>query len=150
MASPVESTPAQARFSLQEVAQHSSPTDCWLIVRKKVYNVTPWVRRHPGGDILLVKAGRDCTYLFDSYHPLSARYSHPATDHWPLPEIASVKTSVADQTAAIAAESNPRLPFALPILPVILTTRRSPVPNRATALHASHSGAPVCSHTAVV
>jgi hypothetical protein len=80
MASPVESKPAQARFSLQEVALHNSPTDCWLIVRKKVYNVTPWIRRHPGGDLLLVKAGRDCTYLFDSYHPISARCSpYPRT-----------------------------------------------------------------------
>jgi len=70
---PEESKPAYNRYTLQEVAQHSSPTDCWLIIRRKVYDVSPWVRRHPGGDLLLVKAGRDCTQLFDSYHPVSAR-----------------------------------------------------------------------------
>ena len=64
---------APARFSLEEVAQHNSPTDCWLIVRRKVYDVTSWVPRHPGGDLIFVKAGRDCTHLFDSYHPLSTR-----------------------------------------------------------------------------
>ena len=68
-----ESKPAHNRYTLQEVAEHSSPTDCWLIIRRKVYDVSPWVRRHPGGDLLLVKAGRDCTQLFDSYHPVSAR-----------------------------------------------------------------------------
>ena len=70
---PEESKPAPRRYTLQEVACHSSPTDCWLIIRRKVYNVSPWIRRHPGGDLLLVKAGRDCTQLFDSYHPISAR-----------------------------------------------------------------------------
>ena len=70
---PEESKPAQTRYTLQDVASHSSPADCWLIIRRKVYDVTPWIRRHPGGELLLVKAGRDCTQLFDSYHPLSAR-----------------------------------------------------------------------------
>ncbi len=31
-----------------------------------------WLSRHPGGkEILLLHAGRDCTYTFDSYHPFS-------------------------------------------------------------------------------
>ena len=68
-----ESKAAPDRYTLEEVARHSSPSDCWLIIRRKVYDVSPWIRRHPGGDLLLVKAGRDCTQLFDSYHPLSAR-----------------------------------------------------------------------------
>jgi acyl-lipid (8-3)-desaturase len=61
------------RFSLREISMHSSPGDCWVIVRQKVYNVTEWVPKHPGGDLIFVKAGQDCTQLFDSYHPLSAR-----------------------------------------------------------------------------
>ena len=65
-----------ARFSLEDVAEHNSPTDCWVIVRRKVYDVTSWVPRHPGGDMIFVKAGRDCTHLFDSYHPLSTRCAY--------------------------------------------------------------------------
>jgi cytochrome b involved in lipid metabolism len=51
-----------------EVARHTSPSDCWVIVHGKVYDVTEYVPRHPGGAMIYVKAGGDCTQLFDSYH----------------------------------------------------------------------------------
>jgi len=63
----------QRRYSLQEVAKHDVPKDCWLIIRGKVYDVSTWVPKHPGGSIIFVKAGRDCTQLFESYHPLYVR-----------------------------------------------------------------------------
>ncbi|XP_075265344.1 uncharacterized protein LOC142357674 isoform X2 [Convolutriloba macropyga] len=62
-----------AKFSLAEVEKHNSSSDCWVIVRGKVYDVSSWVPRHPGGDVIFVKAGKDCTQLFESYHSLSAR-----------------------------------------------------------------------------
>ena len=65
------------RFTLADVAQHSTPGDCWLIVRGKVYDVTGWAAQHPGGNMIFVKAGGECTQLFDSYHPLSARCAMP-------------------------------------------------------------------------
>lgn len=61
-------------YSLASVARHSTPSDCWVIVRDKVYDVTAWVPQHPGGALIYVSAGKDCTQLFDSYHPLYARY----------------------------------------------------------------------------
>jgi cytochrome b involved in lipid metabolism len=61
-------------YSLASVASHSTPSDCWVIVRDKVYDVTAWVPQHPGGALIYVSAGKDCTQLFDSYHPLYARY----------------------------------------------------------------------------
>jgi len=60
-------------YSLASVASHSTPSDCWVIVRDKVYDVTAWVPQHPGGALIYVSAGKDCTQLFDSYHPLYAR-----------------------------------------------------------------------------
>jgi Cytochrome b5-like Heme/Steroid binding domain len=39
----------------------------------QVYDVTRWVPHHPGGHLITIQAGRDCTQLFDSYHPASAR-----------------------------------------------------------------------------
>ena len=68
-------------FTLADVAQHSTPGDCWLIVRGKVYDVTGWAAQHPGGNMIFVKAGGECTQLFDSYHPLSARC---VTRYWAL------------------------------------------------------------------
>jgi len=38
----------------------------------KVYDVTSWIPKHPGGaDVLILSAGRDVTNLFESYHPFS-------------------------------------------------------------------------------
>ena len=73
-------------FSLASVAKHNTPKDCWVIVRSKVYNVSPWVPKHPGGALIYINAGKDCTQLFDSYHPLYVRYAvqvapeHPHDD----------------------------------------------------------------------
>ncbi|CAM9613560.1 unnamed protein product [Pylaiella littoralis] len=53
-----------------EVRQHKSQHDCWSIFRGKVYNLTPFLHYHPGGIPELMKgAGKDCTALFDKYHP---------------------------------------------------------------------------------
>lgn len=58
---------------LREVARHCTPEDCWLLVHGRIYDVTTWVPLHPGGALIYVKAGGDCSQLFDAYHPLSAR-----------------------------------------------------------------------------
>jgi cytochrome b involved in lipid metabolism len=41
------------RFTKAEVAKHDTVHDCWLIINGKVYDVTPFVDEHPGGDILM-------------------------------------------------------------------------------------------------
>ena len=56
-------------FSLDEVAKHSTHDDCWIIVRDKVYDVTSFVKRHPGGSLIYSGAGGDNTIQFESYHP---------------------------------------------------------------------------------
>ena len=65
---------AAETHSLASVAKHNKPNDCWVIIRGKVYNVTAWVPQHPGGALIYINAGKDCTQLFDSYHPLYVRY----------------------------------------------------------------------------
>lgn len=47
-----------------EVAKHSSASDCWTIVEGKVYNITSYVRSHPGGNEILRACGTDATTLF--------------------------------------------------------------------------------------
>ena len=57
------------KISAEEVATHNTAEDCWTVLRGKVYNLTPYVNFHPGGDkILKAVLGRDCTKLFDKYH----------------------------------------------------------------------------------
>lgn len=63
------------KFTLNEVQQHSSLDDCWMVIFDKVYNITDFVDEHPGGDyILLEYAGRDATHPFLSSRHGSSAY----------------------------------------------------------------------------
>jgi hypothetical protein len=60
-----ESVTTQPRsISVQEVALHKIGTDCWTIVNGKVYDITSYVPRHPGGAEILRACGTDGTSLF--------------------------------------------------------------------------------------
>ncbi|OQV18149.1 Delta(5) fatty acid desaturase A [Hypsibius exemplaris] len=64
--------PDLPEYTWQEVARHNTPASCWVYIGTKVYDITPWLDRHPGGrHVLLLAAGRDCTDLFISYHPFT-------------------------------------------------------------------------------
>jgi len=59
-----------ASFTLQEVKKHNTITDAWIIIKGKVYDVTSWIPKHPGGKIILQGIGKDATSLFENYgHP---------------------------------------------------------------------------------
>lgn len=55
--------------TMEEVAQHATAEDGWVVLRGKVYNITPYLKYHPGGArILAAMAGKDCTAQFNKYH----------------------------------------------------------------------------------
>eukprot|EP01119_Soliformovum_irregulare_P017432 TRINITY_DN517_c1_g2_i1.p1 TRINITY_DN517_c1_g2~~TRINITY_DN517_c1_g2_i1.p1 ORF type:complete len:138 (+),score=21.16 TRINITY_DN517_c1_g2_i1:101-514(+) len=57
------------RISKEEVKQHRTVDDAWMIYRGKVYNITPYMNYHPGGiEELMKSAGRDGTKLFERTH----------------------------------------------------------------------------------
>mmetsp|Transcript_8893 Transcript_8893/g.12233 ORF Transcript_8893/g.12233 Transcript_8893/m.12233 type:complete len:177 (-) Transcript_8893:59-589(-) len=57
------------KVPLSEVKKHKTEEDCWMVVRGKVYNVTPYLKFHPGGvDELMRGAGKDATKLFEWKH----------------------------------------------------------------------------------
>lgn len=61
---------AAGRFTLAEVAKHTRPTDCWVVVNGRVLNVTDFLPRHPGGErALFAFAGKDATRVFNTIHP---------------------------------------------------------------------------------
>lgn len=65
---------ASKSFTWQEVAKHNTRESAWVAVEGKVYDVTKWVDSHPGGsEYIELAAGRDITYLFDSYHPFTEK-----------------------------------------------------------------------------
>lgn len=54
---------------LSEVALHNTVQDGWTVLRGKVYNLSPYIRFHPGGEqILKPILGKDGTALFNKYH----------------------------------------------------------------------------------
>ena len=55
------------KISLSEVKKHNSPNDCWIIVNDKVYNVTNYLKLHPGGeDLLTAQCGNNATTAFSN------------------------------------------------------------------------------------
>jgi cytochrome-b5 reductase len=54
---------------LSEVKKHNTLEDCWTVIRGKVYDITAYIKFHPGGvEKIMIGAGRDMTSLFDKYH----------------------------------------------------------------------------------
>ncbi|KAF5743001.1 Cytochrome B5-like protein n5 ATCB5LP CB5LP [Tripterygium wilfordii] len=51
-------------YSKADVSLHNKRTDCWIIIKDKVYDVTSYVEEHPGGDAILTHAGDDSTEGF--------------------------------------------------------------------------------------
>mmetsp|Transcript_15998 Transcript_15998/g.26142 ORF Transcript_15998/g.26142 Transcript_15998/m.26142 type:complete len:482 (+) Transcript_15998:50-1495(+) len=56
-------------ISSEEVSKHNTPADAWCSVHGNVYDVTNFSNVHPGGDLILLAAGKDASILFETYHP---------------------------------------------------------------------------------
>ncbi|KAL4268154.1 cytochrome b5 family protein [Pleurotus pulmonarius] len=67
------SSASSVSYSLGQVAQHNTSSSCWVIIHNKVYDVTDFLRDHPGGaQIILKYAGKDATGVYDPIHPPDA------------------------------------------------------------------------------
>jgi len=53
-------------YSSSEVASHNKSTDCWQIIDSKVYNMTSYINKHPGGPSIINGCGKDATNMFNS------------------------------------------------------------------------------------
>ena len=57
----IENNSSKGQYTWEEVRRHSSKTDRWLVVDKRVFDVTRWTK-HPGGQVILNHyAGQDTT-----------------------------------------------------------------------------------------
>merc|ERR1712045_608103 len=57
-------------YTMEEVAKHTTKTDCWVVVAGQVLNVTNFLGEHPGGELaILTFAGKDATEEFNMIHP---------------------------------------------------------------------------------
>ena len=66
--------------SRSELAAHNTPASAWCAVHSKdssgrytgehmVIDITDFSSRHPGGDLILLAAGKDASVLVETYHP---------------------------------------------------------------------------------
>ena len=54
-------------ITITELAKHNTPSDCWLIVNGKVYNVGSYLNMHPGGpEAITPYCGKDATVAFNT------------------------------------------------------------------------------------
>jgi L-lactate dehydrogenase (cytochrome) len=83
--------------STQDVRQHNSPEDCWIVIDDHVWDVTKFAPEHPGGAncmsnplfdhcislmyaVLLKYAGRDATKAYSEYHSPSVAKDNLSLD----------------------------------------------------------------------
>jgi cytochrome b involved in lipid metabolism len=52
-------------YTLKEVAKHNTLNDAWTVIHNRVYNITKFIKKHPGGMIILNAAGKDGTKYFE-------------------------------------------------------------------------------------
>jgi cytochrome b involved in lipid metabolism len=66
--------PAAKGITRAEVAAKNTSSNCWTIIGNKVYDLTQWVSRHPGGSSAIASiCGIDGTSRFKSQHASSGR-----------------------------------------------------------------------------
>lgn len=56
-------------YSTEEVHKHNKVNDNWIVVDGKVYDISAWANKHPGGLMtLLGSAGKDATDMIENFH----------------------------------------------------------------------------------
>lgn len=82
-------------YTPEEVASHASMDDAWMSYRGKVYDITHYIRFHPGGlQCMQEYMGKDMTHAADSVH----KWVNVATMLRPL-AIGTLKTETENPNA---------------------------------------------------
>ena len=56
-------------YTIEEVAKHNAPPSIWSIYKGDVYDITMYIKYHPGGTEILEQVyGKDMTELFNKHH----------------------------------------------------------------------------------
>ncbi|KAJ5346287.1 Alpha-hydroxy acid dehydrogenase FMN-dependent [Penicillium brevicompactum] len=56
-------------FTHDDISEHNNRKSCWVVIHGAVYDVTDFLKVHPGGSkVILQWAGKDASEAFDSVH----------------------------------------------------------------------------------
>ena len=65
---------ASTTITLADISTHNSKDSCWSTIEGKVYDLTSFIGKHPGGaDAILAICGKDGSELFDGQHGMDPR-----------------------------------------------------------------------------
>ena len=111
------------RYEMREIEEHNTLYSCWIVLKHKVYDITPFYERHPGGeDVILDAAGMDATEVFEDVgHSADA---HQLLDKYCIGEVMGGKREASGRTdlpAAPAQTSRKRADRILDVLDKLLT-----------------------------
>jgi len=60
---------SMSEYTIDEVSQHNTELDAWIIINDNVYDITDFIDEHPGGkQILMTVIGGDATEFFEELH----------------------------------------------------------------------------------
>ncbi|MFH1649396.1 MAG: cytochrome b5-like heme/steroid binding domain-containing protein [Candidatus Woesearchaeota archaeon] len=66
---PTSTTTQEDTYTLQDVQTHGTSDACWSAVTGVVYDLTPWIKQHPGGSQNIINmCGKDATQAFLAQH----------------------------------------------------------------------------------
>ena len=64
---PLPSATADGGYSAADVARHATPSDCWIVVNGRVYDVTRYLAQHPGGAATITPwCGKESTVAYET------------------------------------------------------------------------------------
>ncbi|KAF8303264.1 hypothetical protein DL93DRAFT_2067004 [Clavulina sp. PMI_390] len=63
-------TTDRGQISYDDLSAHNTPESAWILVNGKVYDVTEFLKKHPGGSVILLNhSGKDSTSAYSKIHP---------------------------------------------------------------------------------
>ena len=58
------------QITWDELRAHNTRKSCWVVIDGNVYDISNWLHKHPGGDVVILSmSSEDCTDIFNAYHP---------------------------------------------------------------------------------
>ena len=75
--------PTIVGYTMEEVAENSAIDSCWVAIDGGVYDLTMWIKSHPGGEAAILQlCGADGTQMFLGQHGGQARPSSTLDDYY--------------------------------------------------------------------
>jgi fatty acid desaturase len=87
------------KYNWAEISKHNTAESNWLVIHGKVYDTTQFLSRHPGGDMLLIAAGRHSTELFLSHHPSSVIDNKSLLEKYYIGDVDDVQPVLYDEAS---------------------------------------------------